>query len=63
MNFNIVAAVWCIIIGGLIIFIDGRGWCIACNGTIFTVLGVISILVGVIALVAGRSRIANVANG
>ncbi|MGC2237662.1 MAG: hypothetical protein WA584_15980 [Pyrinomonadaceae bacterium] len=63
MNFNIVAAIWCIIIGGLIIFIDGRGWCIACNGNIFTALGVISILIGVIAIVAGRGRAANVANG
>jgi hypothetical protein len=59
MNLNIVASIWCIIIGGLIIFIDGRGWCIACNGTLFTVVAVISILVGIGALATSRGKSVN----
>lgn len=41
------AAIMFIIIGGLLIFIDGRVLCIACNATIFTILGVISLIFGV----------------
>jgi len=63
MNINIVLAVWSIIVGGLIIFIDGRGWCIACNGTILTVAGVILVALGAIALVAGRGRAATPSAG
>ena len=49
---HLLLAVWSIIIGGLIIFINGRGWCIACNGSIFTGAGVVSIALGVINVVA-----------
>ena len=38
---SFVAAVMFIIIGGLLIFIDGKVVCIACNATIFTIIGVI----------------------
>jgi len=52
-NLLLVAAVWHIIVGGLIIFIDGRGWCIACRDTILTVGGVVSLIVGVVGLIVG----------
>ena len=51
--FIYVASVWHIIIGGWIIFIDGDRWCIACRGTVISLMGVISILLGVIGIVGG----------
>jgi hypothetical protein len=57
-----ILAVWCIIIGGIIIFIDGTHWCIACNGILFNVLAVISIVLGVAGLATG-GRIPNAAAG
>ena len=48
--FNLVLSIWSIIIGGWIIFIDGDGWCIACNGTIGTILGIVSIVLGLAVL-------------
>ena len=48
---NIVMAVLFIIVGGWIIFFDGRGWCIACRETILTVMGVVCLLVGVIGVI------------
>jgi hypothetical protein len=59
--FNIVAAVFYIIVGGWIIFFDGRGWCIACRETILTGMGVICLILGIIGLVnAMRAPSANV---
>jgi hypothetical protein len=49
--FNLVMAVWFIIVGGWIIFSDGRGWCIACRDTPLTVMGVICLILGVIAII------------
>jgi len=56
MNMRIVLAVWCVIVGGvLFIFENGKiiKICIACNGTLFLALGVISIVLGVIGIVGG----------
>ena len=50
-NLLLVAAVWHIIVGGMIIFIDGRGWCIACRETILTVGGIVSLIVGIVGIV------------
>jgi hypothetical protein len=50
-NLHIVLAVWFIIVGGIIIFIDGDRGCIACNGMISTVVGVINILIGAIGII------------
>lgn len=59
--FNIVAAVFYIIVGGWIIFFDGRGWCIACRETILTGMGVVCLILGIIGLVnAMRAPSANV---
>lgn len=44
---NIVLAMWFIIVGGIIIFINGDRGCIACNGILLNVVGVINILIGV----------------
>ncbi len=44
-------AVWFIIVGGWIIFSDGRGWCIACRDTPLTVMGVICLILGVIGII------------
>ena len=44
---SLVAAVMFIIIGGLLIFFDGRVLCIVCNATIFTIFGIISLIFGV----------------
>ncbi|MFN7941473.1 MAG: hypothetical protein U0X73_07720 [Thermoanaerobaculia bacterium] len=50
----LVSAVWHIIVGGWIIFWNGKGWCIACReDTILTVLGVVALVLGVVGL-AGR---------
>lgn len=49
--FNLVMAVWFIIVGGWIIFSDGRGWCIACREGTLTVMGVICIILGVIGII------------
>jgi hypothetical protein len=45
---HLVLAVWSIIVGGYIIFINGDRWCIACGSNILTGLGVVSIALGVI---------------
>jgi|GEM_PF-1745923 hypothetical protein len=45
---HLVLAVWSIIVGGYIIFINGKGWCIACGSGVLIGLGAISILLGVI---------------
>jgi hypothetical protein len=45
---RIVIAVWFIIGGGVIIFIDGDLGCISCNGILSTVVGAIGILLGVV---------------
>lgn len=50
---HLVLAVWCIIIGGWIFFIDGRGWCIACGSAILLGLGVVSIVLGLIGIGTG----------
>ena len=50
---HLVLAVWSIIVGGYIIFINGDKWCIACGGAILTGLGVVSIVLGVIGLATG----------
>ena len=50
---TLVLAVWHIIIGGWIIFINGDRWCIACGNKILTGLAVISIVLGVVGLVVG----------
>ncbi len=52
-NILIVASVWHIIVAGIIIFINGNGWCIACRDTLLTGLGVISIIIGIIGIVSG----------
>jgi hypothetical protein len=49
--FNLVMAVWFIIVGGWIIFSDGRGWCIACREGILTAMGVVCIILGVIGII------------
>ena len=48
---NIVLAVWFIIVGGYIIFFDGREWCIACREGILTVMGVICLIFGAIGII------------
>ena len=48
-----VLAVWSIIIGGIIFFIDGTHWCIACNGILFNALAVVSVVLGLAGFVAG----------
>jgi hypothetical protein len=48
---NIVLSVWFIIVGGWIIFFDGRGWCIACRENILTVMGVICLILGVVGII------------
>lgn len=48
---NIVMAVWFIIVGGWIVFFDGRGWCICCREGILTGMGVISLIFGVIGII------------
>ena len=50
---HLVLAVWSIIVGGYIIFINGDRWCIACGGSILMGLGVVSIVLGVIGLATG----------
>ncbi len=53
---QIVLAVWSVIVGGILIIIeDGKiiKICIACNGTLFLAVGVISIVLGVIGVVGG----------
>ncbi|HEY0458319.1 MAG TPA: hypothetical protein VGC97_04145 [Pyrinomonadaceae bacterium] len=60
-NLQLVYAVWFIIVGGIIIFIDGRGWCIACRDTLLTVVGVISLILGVVGLISRFSSGAAVA--
>ena len=46
-------AVWFIIVGGIIIFINGDRGCLACNGILLTTVGVINVLIGVIGLASG----------
>jgi hypothetical protein len=43
--------VWFIIVGGIIIFFDGRGWCIACRDGILTGIGVICLILGAIGII------------
>jgi len=50
-NMHIVIAVWFIIVGGWIIFIDGDRWCIACGGIITTVIGAVTLLLGVLGII------------
>lgn len=50
---NIALAVWSIIVGGLIIFIDGIGGCVVCRGTISIAAAVILVALGAISIVAG----------
>ena len=49
--FNLVMAVWFIIVGGWIIFSDGRGWCIACRDGVLTFTGVVYLILGVIEII------------
>ncbi len=49
--FNLVMAVWFIIVGVWIIFSDGRGWCIACRDSVITVMGVVCLILGVIEII------------
>lgn len=59
----VVMAVWSIIVGGILfIFENGKiiKICIACNGTLFVALGVISIVLGLAGLAtAGKIPSAN----
>lgn len=48
-----VLAVWSIIIGGFIIFINGDRWCIACGSRLLTGLGVVSVVLGLVGIVTG----------
>jgi hypothetical protein len=49
---RLVLAVWSIIVGGWIIFFDGRKpECIICTDGILTIMAVISILFGIVGLV------------
>lgn len=50
---HLVLAVWSIIIGGYIIFINGKGWCIACGSGVLMGLGVVSIVLGLAGLFIG----------
>ena len=50
---HLVLAIWCIIIGGWIFFINGKGWCIACGSATLLGLGVVSIVLGVIGIATG----------
>ena len=50
---HLVLAVWSIIVGGYIIFINGDRWCIACGSSILTGLGVVSVVLGVVGLGTG----------
>jgi hypothetical protein len=50
---NIVLAVWSIIVGGLIIFIDGIGGCVNCRGTLSVGAAVILVALAAISIVAG----------
>lgn len=50
---HLVLSVWHIIIGGYIIFIDGKGWCIACGSGVLMGLGVVSIVLGLAGLYSG----------
>jgi hypothetical protein len=47
-NLHIVLAMWFIIVGGVIIFINGDRGCIACNGILLNVVGAITLLIGLI---------------
>ena len=47
---HLVLAVWCIIIGGYIFFINGKGWCIACGSGVLMTLGVVSIVLGLVGI-------------
>jgi hypothetical protein len=47
-----VAAMWHIIVGGWIIFWNGKGWCIACREeTGLTVVGAISLILGIVGVI------------
>jgi len=47
---HLVLAVWSIVIGGYIIFINGDRRCIACGSSIMTGLGVVSVVLGLVGL-------------
>jgi hypothetical protein len=49
-NLHIVLAIWFIIVGGIIIFINGDRGCINCNGIVNTIAGIISILIGIVGI-------------
>jgi hypothetical protein len=49
-NLHIVLAIWFIIVGGIIIFINGDRGCINCNGIINTIAGIISIVIGIVGI-------------
>lgn len=49
---HLLLAVWHIIVGGYIIFINGKKWCIAC-GDALLILGVASIVLGLVGLYTG----------
>jgi len=58
---HLVIAIAFIIIGGILIFYDGTKICIACRSTIDDVLGIVSIVLGVISLAtyASGGKVAN----
>lgn len=57
LSIHLVLAVWSIIIGGYIFFINGKGWCIRCGSGVLIGLGVISIVLGLAGLYSGlRAR-------
>ena len=59
---HLVMAVAFIIIGGWIIFFDGRGWCINCRTTIDLLLGIVSLVLGLVGIATYASGGAVAAN-
>jgi hypothetical protein len=47
---------WSIIVGMWIFFRDGTKWCLACRETSMTLIGVISIVLGIICIVSTLRR-------
>jgi|GEM_PF-742099 len=52
-RFIFVAWIWHIIVGGWIIFSNGERWCLACREVGLTLIGMISIALGLVGLISG----------